>query len=189
MANESDHWVSVNHTVFPVEESRRSPRCTSTPDTVTVRSLVRTTILSRSAIRVFARSRVSTGTYFNAFPASYWQRYTAVRDVRLRVGLRGRGLLSVYKSSARGRSSAVASRSFEDESIEIDLPVRAFVDGGMYWFDVAAAEVDATVEDAEWLVPAAQDWTPGTVSIDHHNRPATASIRSAPWAVTPIRSS
>ncbi|KXZ59925.1 Galactofuranosyl transferase GlfT2 [Microbacterium laevaniformans] len=175
MANESDRWVSVNHTVFPVEGvAEVSALYVDTGHGNGSQPGQDYEILSRSAIRVFARSRVSTGTYFNAFPASYWQRYTAVRDVRLRVGLRGRGLLSVYKSSARGRSSAVASRSFEDESIEIDLPVRAFVDGGMYWFDVAAAEVDATVEDAEWLVPAAQDWTPGTVSIGitTFNRPS-----------------
>lgn len=175
MANESDHWVPVNHTVFPVEGvAEVSALYVDTGHGDGSQPGQDYEILSRSSIRVFARSRVSTGTFFNAFPASYWQRYTSVRSVRLRVSLEGRGLLSVYKSSARGRSSAVASRSFEDEIVEFDLPVRAFVDGGMYWFDVAAAEVDATVSNAEWLAPAADDWTPGTVSIGitTFNRPS-----------------
>lgn len=175
MANESDHWVPVNHTVFPVEGvAEVSALYVDTGHGDGSQPGQDYEILSRSSIRVFARSRVSTGTFFNAFPASYWQRYTSVRSVRLRVSLEGRGLLSVYKSSARGRSSAVASRSFEDEIVEFDLPVRAFVDGGMYWFDVAAAEVDATVSNAEWLAPAEDDWTPGTVSIGitTFNRPS-----------------
>lgn len=175
MANESDHWVPVNHTVFPVEGvAEVSALYVDTGHGDGSQPGQDYEILSRSSIRVFARSRVSTGTFFNAFPASYWQRYTSVRSVRLRVSLEGRGLLSVYKSSARGRSSAVASRSFEDEVVEFDLPVRAFVDGGMYWFDVAAAEVDATVSNAEWLAPAEDDWTPGTVSIGitTFNRPS-----------------
>lgn len=175
MANESDHWIPVNHTVFPVEGvAEVSALYVDTGHGDGSQPGQDYEILSRSSIRVFARSRVSTGTFFNAFPASYWQRYTSVRSVRLRVSLEGRGLLSVYKSSARGRSSAVASRSFEDEIVEFDLPVRAFVDGGMYWFDVAAAEVDATVSNAEWLAPAEDDWTPGTVSIGitTFNRPS-----------------
>lgn len=175
MANESDHWVPVNHTVFPVEGvAEVSALYVDTGHGDGSQPGQDYEILSRSSIRVFARSRVSTGTFFNAFPASYWQRYTSVRSVRLRVSLEGRGLLSVYKSSARGRSSAVASRTFEDEIVEFDLPVRAFVDGGMYWFDVAAAEVDATVSNAEWLAPAEDDWTPGTVSIGitTFNRPS-----------------
>lgn len=175
MANESDHWVPVNHTVFPVEGvAEVSALYVDTGHGDGSQPGQDYEILSRSSIRVFARSRVSTGTFFNAFPASYWQRYTSVRSVRLRVSLEGRGLLSVYKSSARGRSSAVASRTFEDEIVEFDLPVRAFVDGGMYWFDVAAAEVDATVSNAEWLAPAEDGWTPGTVSIGitTFNRPS-----------------
>jgi len=130
-------------------------------------------ILGRRSIRVFAHKRVSLSTYFNAFPASYWQRWTHVRDVRLSITLEGEGLVSVYRSSARGRSSAVASQHFRNETIDFDLTLRSFVDGGSYWFDVACAQDDATVVSAEWSVEAPDDWAGGraTVGITTFNRP------------------
>ena len=42
-------------------------------------------IESRTALRVRSGERLSFGTYFNAFPASYWRRWTVVSDVRLPV--------------------------------------------------------------------------------------------------------
>ena len=48
-------------------------------------------IESRTALRVRSGERLSFGTYFNAFPASYWRRWTVVQDVRLdRRGVRSR---------------------------------------------------------------------------------------------------
>ena len=38
-------------------------------------------IESRTALRVPSGERLSFGTYFNAFPASYWRRWTVVSDV------------------------------------------------------------------------------------------------------------
>ena len=100
-------------------------------------------ILGRRSIEVYPHSRVSMGTYFNAFPAGYWQRWTAVREVRLSVRLRGAGLVSVYKSTARGRLTAVASQNFDNETVEFELPLRSFVDGGYYWFDIACGREQA----------------------------------------------
>ena len=42
----------------------------------------RVTILGRTSVRVPARSSVSFATYFNAFPASYWRRWTTLEAVR-----------------------------------------------------------------------------------------------------------
>ena len=42
-------------------------------------------IESRTALRVRSGERLSFGTYFNAFPASYWRRWTVVKDVELTV--------------------------------------------------------------------------------------------------------
>ena len=46
-------------------------------------------ILGRHRARIVAGRRVSLGTYFNAFPASYWQHWTSVREVRLTVRTNG----------------------------------------------------------------------------------------------------
>ncbi len=48
-------------------------------------------IESRTAVRVKAGERVSFGTYFNAFPASYWRRWTVVKDVTLTLTVSGEG--------------------------------------------------------------------------------------------------
>ena len=54
-------------------------------------------IESRTALRVKSGERLSFGTYFNAFPASYWRRWSIVKDVTLTVRLSGRGAsVTVY---------------------------------------------------------------------------------------------
>jgi galactofuranosylgalactofuranosylrhamnosyl-N-acetylglucosaminyl-diphospho-decaprenol beta-1,5/1,6-galactofuranosyltransferase len=67
-------------------------------------------IESRTRLRIPQGERLSFGTYFNAFPASYWRRWTVVTDVTLTVRLSGRGAsVTVYKSMANGRSQRVDS--------------------------------------------------------------------------------
>ncbi len=166
-------YVAVNRTVFPVEDVAEVSALyvdTGTGDGSQPGEAY--DIVSRRAIRVFPHRRVSTASYFNAFPASYWQHWTSVRQVRLTLSFEGRGLVSVFKSSARGRSSALASKTFADETVVFDLPVTSFIDGGYYWFDIAAGETEVTLASAEWSVPVPEGWTPGraTVGITTFNR-------------------
>ncbi|MGX1932590.1 glycosyltransferase [Microbacterium resistens] len=174
-AQGAPQFVTVNHAVFPVEGVAEVSALyvdTGTGDGSQPGEAYE--ILGRRSIRVFAHRRVSLSTYFNAFPASYWQHWTKVRSVRLVATLEGRGLLSVYKSSARGRASALASQRFDGESVSFDLPITSFIDGGSYWFDIAAGAEDATLVSAEWQVEAPEGWTPGkaTVGITTFNRPS-----------------
>jgi galactofuranosylgalactofuranosylrhamnosyl-N-acetylglucosaminyl-diphospho-decaprenol beta-1,5/1,6-galactofuranosyltransferase len=126
-------------------------------------------IESRTAFRVRQGSKMSFGTYFNGFPASYWRRWTVVSEVRLTMTLAGRGAsVTVYKSMANGRSQRVDAATVEGEggTFEFDLTLTPFVDGGWYWYDVVAGDEDALVESAEWTaeVPAERDQH-GTVDI------------------------
>ncbi|WP_240641342.1 glycosyltransferase [Nocardioides ferulae] len=126
-------------------------------------------IESRTAFRVEMGEVASFGTYFNAFPASYWRRHTIVSEVRLTVRVRGEGAtVTVYRSMANGRSQRVDSASVEDGSGEFsfDLPLKPFVDGGWYWYDVVAADEDAVVEGAEWTAEVPPEKaTRGSVTI------------------------
>jgi galactofuranosylgalactofuranosylrhamnosyl-N-acetylglucosaminyl-diphospho-decaprenol beta-1,5/1,6-galactofuranosyltransferase len=126
-------------------------------------------IESRTAYRLRMGQTMSFGTYFNAFPASYWRRWTVVTDVRLTVRLQGRGAtVTVYRSLANGRSQRVDSASNEGASGEFsfDLPLKPFVDGGWYWYDVVAADEDAVVASAEWTAEVARERAgQGTVTI------------------------
>lgn len=61
-------------------------------------------VLSRSSMAIRPGVRVSFATYVNAFPASYWRRWTTVDQVRLRVEVDGDATVLVYRSNARGAS-------------------------------------------------------------------------------------
>jgi galactofuranosylgalactofuranosylrhamnosyl-N-acetylglucosaminyl-diphospho-decaprenol beta-1,5/1,6-galactofuranosyltransferase len=72
-------------------------------------------ILGRRSLRVTAGEKLSFGTYFNAFAAGYWRRWSIVSDVTLTVTLSGRGAaVTVYRSMANGRSQRVDSGATDE---------------------------------------------------------------------------
>lgn len=127
-------------------------------------------ILSRTALRVPAESRISFGSYFNAFPASYWRRWTVVGSVRLTLVVEGAGAtVIVYRSMANGRSQRVETVTTDDQdssTFEFDLSLVPFVDGGWYWYDVVAGDHDVVVRSAQWTAEVPDDRVDhGTVDI------------------------
>ncbi|MBY9074423.1 glycosyltransferase [Nocardioides sp. WL0053] len=102
---------------------------------------------------VFPERRLTFGTYFNAFPASYWRRWSDFTHVRLQVTVRGEGTVSVYRSTAKGHVQRAESEYFETGSpktLTFDLPLKPFIDGGWYWYDVEAGESEAVVIAGSW---------------------------------------
>jgi galactofuranosylgalactofuranosylrhamnosyl-N-acetylglucosaminyl-diphospho-decaprenol beta-1,5/1,6-galactofuranosyltransferase len=136
-------------------------------------------LLDRRRYVVEAGTRASTATYFNAFPASYWRRWTRVEDVVLRVGLRGDGRIAVYRSTDDGRIQRVktamidSGETGEIVEMEFSLSLAAFGDGGWYWFDIIAGHDDVLLEFAEYMAEVGADDQHGTVaiSITTFNRP------------------
>src|SRR3954451_1535769 len=63
-----------------------------------------------------AGDEVSFATYFNAFPAAYWRRWTSVSSVVLRLRLSGTGRIDVYRSKADGTTVHTAGASFTGEA-------------------------------------------------------------------------
>ncbi|MES2865239.1 MAG: glycosyltransferase family 2 protein, partial [Actinomycetota bacterium] len=108
-------------------------------------------ILSRHSARIVAGRRVSLGTYFNAFPASYWQHWTSVRQVRLTVRTNGPATILVYRSNGSGVRQRVDTREVTgDAETSFDLALTQYSDGGWIWFDIVADEKSAILEGAEW---------------------------------------
>lgn len=109
-------------------------------------------ILDRRRARIVAGRRVSFGTYFNAFPASYWQHWTAVRQVRLTVHTSGNATILVYRSNGSGTKQRIETREVKGDEVatSFDLVLDQYSDGGWIWFDVAADRADAMFEGAEW---------------------------------------
>ncbi len=108
-------------------------------------------ILDRRRARIVSGRRVSFGTYFNAFPASYWQHWTPVRQVRLSVRTSGSATVLLYRSNGSGVKQRLDTQEVEGESeISFDLVLDRYSDGGWIWFDIVADETSAVFEGAEW---------------------------------------
>ena len=123
-----------------------------------------------------AGSEVSFATYFNAFPASYWRRWSVLRSVVLRVTVTGSCRIDVYRSKADGESMHVTGTSHEgdEQVLEFELDLAPFIDGGWYWFDVTA-ETDAVVRESGWYAPQAPAEEPRlAIGICTYNRPVDA---------------
>lgn len=67
---------------------------------------------SRTSLEIGKESEVSFATYFNAFPASYWRRWSICSSVVLRVELTGTGRVDVYRTKATGVRISVEGRQF-----------------------------------------------------------------------------
>ena len=126
---------------------------------------------SRTSLSIGTESEVSFCTYFNAFPASYWRRYSVLQSVVLRLELTGHGRVDVYRSKADSSRIHVQGSEFRDEGVEVEVPLAPFEDGGWIWFDITT-DTDVTLQSAGWFatVPA-----PGAgsiaVGIPTFNRP------------------
>lgn len=121
---------------------------------------------SRHSTLIRHGERVSFGSYFNGFPASYWRRWTSVEDVRLSVATRGPGSVSVYKSNARGALQHVETKRVTGTTTTtFDLSLKPFGDGGWYWFDLVAGSEDFVLQAAEWQAQR-NGGQPGTITLE-----------------------
>jgi galactofuranosylgalactofuranosylrhamnosyl-N-acetylglucosaminyl-diphospho-decaprenol beta-1,5/1,6-galactofuranosyltransferase len=133
---------------------------------------------TRTTLEIGAESEVSFATYFNAFPASYWRRWSILDSVVLRVELTGSARVDVYRSKATGAritvgGSAVSSADSESTAVtEFEVALDAFEDGGWIWFDITT-DTKVTVHSAGWYAPQpAPNRASVAVGIPTFNRPA-----------------
>ncbi len=126
------------------------------------------TVLSRNSLCVDAGKHVSLCTFFNAFPASYWQHWTRVKTVKFTALVEGEGELQLMRSTGRGLTYPVQKFEFDSakqqtqdnhpaqsaQVISYEIPMTGLADGGYFWFDAKASDSSCfTVSDAEWSVP------------------------------------
>ncbi|QPK79015.1 glycosyltransferase [Corynebacterium lizhenjunii] len=109
---------------------------------------------NRTSVAIPAGAEVSFETYFNAFPAAYWRRWSQLRSVFLTLEVQGRATLSFYRSKQDGQRISISHEEVTTGHHEFELELRNFEDGGWLWFDVTADE-DTVLADAAWCAPAA----------------------------------
>ena len=114
-------------------------------------------ITGRTSLTLNDRGHMSGCTFFNAFPASYWRRWTAVKTVRFTASIVGNAKISIFRSTGRGLIYPVAERVVQTEdsavSVCVDVPMVGLMDGGYFWFDAESLDGPVTVTDAAWAVP------------------------------------
>ena len=110
----------------------------------------RLTWSGRTSFSMHAGEEVSFETYFNAFPASYWRRWSQLDTVVLAMDVQGAATISVYRSKHDGVRISVINVEAKDARVEIPLKLANFEDGGWLWFDVNAEE-DTTITGAGWF--------------------------------------
>ena len=133
---------------------------------------------TRTTLEIGAESEVSFATYFNAFPASYWRRWSVLGSVVLRVELTGSARVDVYRSKATGAritvggTEAVSTEDGKPAVVEFEVELAPFEDGGWVWFDITT-DTKVTVHSAGWYAPTP---APGradvAIGIPTFNRPA-----------------
>lgn len=144
-------------------------------------------VTDRARGSVPAGAEISFATYFNAFPAAYWRRWTTLPGVLLRLELRGTGRIDVHRSKADGtvvhdRSAAVTG----DGRVELELDLTPFVDGGWYWFDLVA-DGELEVVEAGWYAARAPEREGRlAVGICTFNRPADCVAAMSTIASDPV---
>lgn len=127
---------------------------------------------TRTELEIGPESEVSFATYFNAFPASYWRRWSTLQSVVLRVELTGSGRVDLYRTKATGARITIGGAEFSGEPVEFEIGLDPFEDGGWIWFDITTDSA-VTLQHAGWYAPVP---APGradvAVGIPTFNRPA-----------------
>jgi galactofuranosylgalactofuranosylrhamnosyl-N-acetylglucosaminyl-diphospho-decaprenol beta-1,5/1,6-galactofuranosyltransferase len=124
-------------------------------------------VSSRRSVTVPASAKVSFASYFNAFPASYWKRWTTVTEVVLRLTVRGAGRIDVYRSKPSGDVVHLQGHPVRSPKTWTDLELRVnlspYEDGGWIWFDVFTDDTALEIKEAAWTTD--QDLPRQTVAI------------------------
>jgi len=131
--------------------------------------------ISRTELELPGGSEVSFATYFNAFPAGYWRRWTVLEQVVLQLRLQGRCRVEIYRSKADSTQihlDGVAVSSDAETTLEFALDLAPFEDGGWLWFEITTEEDSVTMHEAAWFAPIeASGRASVAIGITTFNRP------------------
>ena len=128
----------------------------------------------RYALQLDKGATVDTNTYFGRFPASYFQRWTTVTDVQLKLAFdaAGRARVLLRASDAHGHTRTIASTEVDGTgTAELTGQLNEFTDGGALWMECSAVGGPLAITDLEWTVPAPPSIRPAAITICTFNRP------------------
>ncbi|OHR31893.1 glycosyltransferase, partial [Corynebacterium sp. HMSC074C04] len=147
---------------------------------------------TRNSITLGRHTVVRTDTYFGRFRASYWQRWTSIKQVEIRARVVGSarvlaytedigGHLRLEDSWAAGGSDADGNWTGEhspmsgsaNEEVRLTVPLDRFADGGAIHLRFDTEDAGAKISDVRYVVPksAIKRDIPTDLVICSYNRP------------------
>jgi galactofuranosylgalactofuranosylrhamnosyl-N-acetylglucosaminyl-diphospho-decaprenol beta-1,5/1,6-galactofuranosyltransferase len=171
-----DEHSATSRRVWPPAgaTAKPNPRDVDLEVTLATPNSRRVRVVSRTSVQVPAQTEVSLASFFNAFPASYWRRWSTLDTLHLQLDVEGSGRVDVYRSKADATPIHVHGELVEGErrQIDVELDLTPFEDGGWYWFDISTDEADLTLHSGGWHAPVE---APGrgavTIGMPTFNRP------------------
>lgn len=166
----TDHPASERLVVARGLFSGPSPRVTNDMYARIVRGRA---VRERNALRLEQGSTVHTDTYFGRFPASYFQRWTTVTEVQLKLAYDAAGSARVLLrgSDSHGVDRTIASTEVDGAGTAVlSAQVNEFLDGGSLWMECTAGGGALTVTNLEWTVPAPEAIRSAAIGICTFNR-------------------
>ncbi len=127
----------------------------------------------RDLIELVPATHVTTNTYWGRLHATYWQRWTAVPEVRVTLRAAGRGRVWLMASDTNKVARAVATTGVDttgSTTVELTGAIDRFVDGGGLWLEFATDTGTLTVSDVEWTVAVPRPPRPTSITICTYNR-------------------
>ena len=118
-------------------------------------------------------ARMSTNTYFGRLPASYYQRWTPVRQLEAVFRITGAGRLEIHASDANGEPRILTTKEVmarTEQEVRLPVTLDRFMDGGFVWVEAVTAGDELTISDCRWMAqdPARKSLT--SVAITTFNR-------------------
>lgn len=134
------------------------------------RGIVRRT---RTELRLEPGTIVDTNTYFGRFEASYWQRWTHLKELTVRASIESAGRVDVLV-----RASDIGSHVRTVDMVHHDgdgmavlhVPVEEFTDGGAMWLEFHAVDAAAAVSEVAWSTTTTRPVRRAAVAICTFNR-------------------
>ena len=114
----------------------------------------------RYALHLEQGATVDTNTYFGRLPASYFQRWTTVTEVQLKLVF---DTSSPARLLLRGSDIHGGARTIDSTEVDgtgtavLSARLNEYVDGGALWMECTAVGGPLTITDLEWTAPAPAD--------------------------------
>jgi galactofuranosylgalactofuranosylrhamnosyl-N-acetylglucosaminyl-diphospho-decaprenol beta-1,5/1,6-galactofuranosyltransferase len=128
----------------------------------------------RHALHLETGATVDTNTYFGRLPASYFQRWTNVAEVQLRLVLdtSTSTQLALRASDSDGNARTIASTEVDGTGTTVlSARLNEFVDGGSLWMECTAVGGPVTITNLEWTTASPERIRPAAIAICTFNRP------------------